>query len=106
MQQYFSPWYLYTEQIKVHNNQIANCKQSFRINNSYGDFENIIAGVQGSILGPILFSLSINDSFFFIFIASAHNFVMLSTFAENFSKLINILQSKSEVKMTGSRKNK
>ena len=55
---------------------------------------------QGSILGPLLFNLSINDLFFFILIALVHNFEddnTLSAFAETVSKLINVLQSESEV---------
>ena len=47
-----------------------------------------------------MFSLSINGSFFFILIASVHNFAddnTLSAFAENVSKSINILQNESEV---------
>ena len=80
---------------------LSNRKQCVRINDTYSEFENIITGVaQGSILGPLLFNLSINDLFFFILIASVHNFAddnTLSAFAENVSKLINILQSESEV---------
>ena len=80
---------------------LSNRKQCVRINDTYSEFENIITGVpQGSMLGPLLFNLSINDLFFFILIASVHNFAddnTLSAFAENVSKLINILQSESEV---------
>ena len=80
---------------------LSNRKQCVRINDTYSEFENIITGVpQGSILGLLLFSLSKNDLFFSILIASVHNFAddnTLSAFAENVSKLINILQSESEV---------
>ena len=47
-----------------------------------------------------MFNLSINDLFFSILIASVHNFAddnTLSAFAENISKLINILLIESEV---------
>ena len=49
---------------------LSNRKQCVRINDTYSEFENIITGVhQGSILGPLLFNLSINSLIFFILIA-------------------------------------
>ena len=75
--------------------------QCVGINDTYCEFENIITVIpQGSVLGLLLFNLSINDLFFSILIASTHNFAYdnaLSAFAENVSKLINILQSEPEV---------
>ena len=54
---------------------LSNPKQCVRINDTYSEFENIIMGVtQGSILGPLLFNLSINYLLFFILIPSVHNF--------------------------------
>ena len=66
---------------------LSNRKQCVRINDTYSEFENIITGVpQGSMLGPFLFNLSINELFFFILIASVHNCEddnTLPAFAEN-----------------------
>ena len=74
-------------------------KQCVKINNTYGDNNEIISGVsQGSILGPILFNLSINDLFLFIEIASMHNFAddnALSAWGETVSKLVDTLESES-----------
>ena len=50
-------------------------KQCVLINNTYSNFENIITGVpQGSIVGPLLFDILINDLSFFIVSSSIRNF--------------------------------
>ena len=84
-------------------------KQCVNINITYSDYNEIISGVpQGSILGPVFFNLSINDLFFFIEKASMHNFAddnTLSAWAETVSKLIDTLESESNIAIDWFRKN-
>ena len=50
-------------------------KQCDSVNNIKRAFEEVISGVpQGLIAGAILFNIFFNDFFFFILVASAHNF--------------------------------
>ena len=76
-------------------------KQCVKINNTFSDYNEIIFRVrQGSILGPILFNLSINDLFFFIEIASMHNFAddnTVSSWGETLSELIDTLESERNI---------
>ena len=79
---------------------LSNRRQCVPINTTYSNYQKIISGVPwGSILGSIFFNLSINDSLFFVFDVSLHNFAddnTLSVFAETILELIDILQPGSE----------
>ena len=75
---------------------ILNGKKCLRINNINNDFLNVIWGVpQGPIVGPILFNCFLNDFFYVIETANAHNFAddnPWTAFANNIQRL-NISES-------------
>ena len=59
-------------------------KRSVRSNNTYiySSFQTILSGVhQGSVLGPILINIYINDPFLFINRATLHNYADDNTLA-------------------------
>ena len=61
-------------------NYLSNRYQSCKINNTLGDWRKIIAIVpQGSILGPLLFNILLNDIFFFLKDANLGNYADNST---------------------------
>ena len=61
---------------------LKNRKQCVKINGTQSYLGDIISGVpQGSILGPILYNSFFNDFFYFILLATAHNFADDSTLA-------------------------
>ena len=75
--------------------------QRVSVNNIESTFEEIISGVpRGSIVGTILFNIFFNDFFYFVLVASAHNFVYdntLSSFTKTIENLISILESENDI---------
>ena len=60
------PHDLLTARLHVHS-YLKRSKQGVKINETESALQIFLSGVpQGSILGPILFNILINDSFFFI----------------------------------------
>ena len=89
---------------------LSNRKQCVRIINVHSRFQNIISGVpQGSIVSPRLFNCFFNDFFYFIDIASVHNFAddnSLSAFESNIKNLKLILESESKTAISWFQSNK
>ena len=75
-------------------------KQNAMIENICSEFQYLCSGVpQGSIVGPLLFNIFINDLFFFLKTGELHNFAddnRVSAVAENTNDLIAVLESEGE----------
>ena len=89
---------------------LKNRKQCVKINGTQSYLGDIISGVsQGSILGPILYNLFFNDFFYFILLATAHNFAddnTLACFSKTIQELIGSLESECEVPLNWFNENK
>ena len=89
---------------------LKNRKQFVRINGTQSYFGDIISGVtQGLILGPVLYNLFFNDFFYFILLATAHNFAddnTLACFSKTIQELIGSLEPECEVALNWFNENK
>ena len=79
---------------------LSDRKQQVKIGNVTSKWADISKGVpQGSILGPLLFNVFINDIFYFIQKGTLYNYAddnTLSIYSPNFDNLLHFLQNASK----------
>ena len=96
---YLSAYSLRNESVQLLNSYLSGRKQQIKLNNILSSWTVIKKGVhQGSILGPLLFNVFINDIFYFIEHGTLYNYAddnTLSFSCPDFDRLIQVLQSES-----------
>ena len=90
---------LSNEALDLLKSYLSNRKQCVKIGSVCSSFLNIYKGVpQGSILGPLLFNIFINDIFHFIEKGNLYNYAddnTLSYSSNNINELVNTLETES-----------
>ena len=80
-----------TDALRYMKSYLTNRKQRVRVNKTFSEWERITTGVpQGSISGPLLFDIFLNDLFLFVSNASLSNYAdgnTLYIFGDNLKKI-------------------
>ncbi len=87
--------------VKLLKSYLSNRQQQIKIGSIVSSWEDIHKGVpQGSILGPLLFNIFINDIFYFIKRGTLYNYAddnTLSFHSPDFDELKQVLQDESKI---------
>ena len=90
--------------LKFFHNYLKEKKQAVSIKGELSQFMDILAGVpQGSILGPTLFNIFINDMMYIFKSTKISNFAddnSLSKVAQSIEILVNVLESDSKISVS------